>query len=693
MAKIDEVNVARNMKEEDRKDIAKMVVADYDTDVYGRRNWEERRARFYKLWMTKRDPKNTPFPNASNVCLPILAIACNQFHARSYQAIFTPASFLKSIPIGRADAKRAESQENLMNWQLLYEMEDYEDETDKLLLGIPINGMGWKYMGWDYENERPTAIYVSGLDIILPYRTRNLPSARRLTHKLWPHYDELKMRADKDPERYVDFEKVKPGSGDTEHETSLEEVKDENEGEQHNREEYPNLLLQQCRYYKGKNDKTLAPYICTVDYASQTLLRMTSRVVKVGGKEAVFNPYVDYHFFPNIEGFDSFGFGHFLEQLNEMANTAFNQIFDAGRLSNQPFGFYGRRAGIKRRELKLWPGRMEEVEDATQVYFPQIQRVDQVLFQVLGLIEQTTQQFTSTGDYLLGRESKGTKTPTASGTLAIIEQGLVLYNTMIKRIYRSLKKEFATLAFLNQINLPEEKQYVILEDPDHLAFPTARRSDFDGRMHIIPVGDPSYASKLSRRQEAAEIYTGLLGNPLIMDPATKKVLQPDVIYEATKVWLETFDRKDTSRLLPDVPEKSQDPVVENAGLMQGDIVEVHDTDDPIHHLEVHERFKKAPYYEHLAKEGRDALDKHISDHKAQAYKTFHAREGLGASAMPHTPIAPPPGGGGPAMAPGAPPPAGVAPGAPPAPPPAMPPGAAPVDTPQEAAITPSANGA
>jgi hypothetical protein len=187
---------------------------------------------------------------------------------------------------------------------------------------------------------------------------------------------------------------------------------------------------------------------------------MTSRVVKVAGKEAVFNPTSTTTSFPNIEGFYSFGFGHFLEQLNEMGNTAFNQIFDAGRLSNQPFGFYGRRAGIKRAKLKLWPGRMEEVEDASQVYFPQIQRVDQVLFQVLGLIEQYTQQFTSTGDYLLGRESRGTKTPTASGTLAIIEQGLVLYNTMIKRLYRSLKKEFGTLAFLNQINLPEEKQFV-----------------------------------------------------------------------------------------------------------------------------------------------------------------------------------------------------------------------------------------
>jgi hypothetical protein len=681
--KLMDVNIAKDLSADERKEVARAVVREYKTDIQGRSRWEERRARFYKLWMTYREAKNTPFPNASNVCLPMLAIACNQFHARSYQAMFTPASFLKCVPVGRADIRRAKSREDYMNYQLLYEMEDYEDDTDKLLLGVPINGLGWKYLAWDYQTECPTATYVSGLDIILPYRTRRQQTARRLTHRLWRHYDELSMAAELDDDRYIDFDKVKKGgSAGEEYETPLEELKDDNEGENFEAEERPNLFLQQCRYYKGKKDKTLAPYICTVDIETETLVRMTSRVVKVDSKEFVFNPYVDYHFFPNIEGFYSFGFGHFLEQLNEMANTAFNQIFDAGRLSNQPFGFYGRRAGIKRRELKLWPGRMEEVEDASQVYFPQIQRVDQVLFQVLGLVEQYTQQFTSTGDYLLGRESRGTKTPTASGTLAIIEQGLVLYNTMIKRLYRSLKKEFGTLAFLNQINLPEEKQFVILEDMDNPAFSKARRKDFDGKMHIIPVGDPSYASKLSRRQEATEIYTGLLNNPLVIDPATKQIKQPEAIYKATKVWLETFDRKDAMSLLPEIPEQSQDPVVENAALMQGDIIEVHDTDDPVHHLEVHERFRKSPYYKHLDEEAKDALDAHIKEHKGQAYKMMEAKMHLGASA----PVAP--GGGGPAAAPGVPPPAG----APPAPPPAeeMEPQ---VDTPVEAAITPTANGA
>jgi hypothetical protein len=124
-----------------------------------------------------------------------------------------------------------------MNWQLLYEMEDYEDEFDKLLLGVPINGMGWKYLGWDYENQRPTASYVSGMDIILPYRTRNMCNfAAPHAPALAPLRRTLNMRAEKDDDRYVDFDKVKPGSGDTEFETPIEEIKDENEGEQFDHE-------------------------------------------------------------------------------------------------------------------------------------------------------------------------------------------------------------------------------------------------------------------------------------------------------------------------------------------------------------------------------------------------------------------------------------------------------------------------
>lgn len=612
-------NLAKNLTEDERKEIARKVIAAYKTDKMGRGAWEERRKRFYKLWMTEREPKNTPWPGASNVCLPLLAIACNQFHARSYQAMFTPANFLKCIPIGENDQGRAKSVEAFMNWQLLYDVEHYEEEFDKLLLGVPINGMGFKKISWDFKNERPVTEYVSPLHLVLPYKTRWLDHSRRYTHEIWKHYDELERIAEEKEDRYIDFDNVQKGGSAEEYEEPLEDEA-MNEPEAHESDEKPNLILEQGLYHKLKNNKTAAPYLATVDIGSETLLRLTSRVLKHKDQEVIFNSFVDYHFFPNINGYYSFGFGHFLEQLNEMANTAFNQIFDSGRLSNQPFGFYGRRAGIRRKTIPLHPGIMTEVADAQQIYFPNMQRVDQVLFQVLGLLEQYTQQFTSTGDYLLGRESRGTKTPTASGTLAIIEQGLVLYNTMIKRLFRGLKKEFELIALFNQINLGEKKQYIVMEDVNNIAFKQTKRKDFDARMHIIPVGDPSYASKLTRRQEAAEVYQGILTNPLYVETGKIMVKDERALYEATKAWLETYDRKDIRSLLPKVKEQPKSPEQENAMFMQGDYVDPVEGEDVVHHLEVHERFKKTEFYKQMDDEDKKLLDKHIRATKALAYK-------------------------------------------------------------------------
>ena len=624
-SKREDVNLAKKLSKEERKKIGMKICEDYDSDIQGRKNWEERRKRFYKLWMTEREPKNTPFPNASNVCLPLVSIACNQFHGRSYQAMFTPPELLKTMPVGPADIKRSRSVAGFMNWQVQNDIPNYEPNHDKLLLGVPINGMGFTKSTWDWENERPNVEYVSAMDLVLPYRTAYLETARRITHKIRLHYDELEMRAAKKG-RYIDFERVgKTGTFDED--PGLEELKDRNDTQTDRQEEKPHLILEQYRYWKFKWDDVMVPYTFTVDYDSKTLLRITDRLITHGKDKYVFNPFTDYHFFPNIEGYYSFGFGHFLEQLNEMGNTALNQIFDSGRLSNQPFGFYGRRAGIKKKQIRLWPGTMEEVDDAGQVFFPQMQRVDQVLFQVLGLVQEYTQQFTSTGDYLLGRESKGKRDSTAAGTLAIIEQGLVMYSIMIKRQFRSLKNEFQKLYLLNQQALPEKKQYVILEN-QNLAFPEAKRQDFDGKMHIIPVGDPTYASKLMRRQEAQELIAGVMQHPLIVQSKVQ-VTEPKIVNEAYRIWLETFDKREYMKLLPKMAEPDCDPETENAMIYQGDEVEPKEHYDIPSHLEVHERFKKSQLMRDAPEEVRTALDELIRKEKAIFAKVASTKQDFG----------------------------------------------------------------
>ncbi len=180
-------NLAVNLKEEDRRKIADIVCDDYNNDLYGRRDWERRRNQWFKLWLGQKDPKTTPFPGASNVSLPMLAIACNQFHARSYQAMFSPPKFVKILPTEENDIEAAKHKEDFMNWQIQNDMDDFEEEHDNLLLNIPISGTNFIKGYYDRKNEKPVSEYVSGMDVILPYRTRKLNTARRVTHRIYLH--------------------------------------------------------------------------------------------------------------------------------------------------------------------------------------------------------------------------------------------------------------------------------------------------------------------------------------------------------------------------------------------------------------------------------------------------------------------------------------------------------------------------
>lgn len=657
-------NLASKWDEKVRKDISKMVCETYDQDKAGRWKWEEKRNRWYKLWLGQRDKKQTPWPDASNVCLPLLAIACNQFHARSYQSFFAPPSMVKTLPVNENDIVRSRNVEQFMNWQMMEDMEDYEEESDKLLLNVPISGTNFKKVYYDREHERPCADYKSGMNIILPYRTKNLQTARRVTDENWLHYDELKRKNERVRGFFIDFGKVDASAG-KEADDDMERTKDDAGTEAHSSEDKPKLILEQHTWYKAPGDDKMEPYIFWVDYDSQTLLRATSRLLDAGNQQVVAQYFVDYHFLPNPEGYYSLGFGHFLEGLNEMANTAFNQIFDAGRISNQPFGFYGRRAGFKRKEIKLHPGRMEEIEDATQVYFPNMQRVDQILFQVLGMIQQYSEQFTSTSDYMMGREAKGVKNPTATGTQAIIEQGLIIYSVMIKRLFRSLKKELKLVYTVDQLHLPETKQFRVMASEDKIAFPTIKRKDFEGKMDVIPYGDPSYASKLTRRQEAQEIYMGLLNNPLVgmSNPQMGPPKDPKAIWNATKAWLETYERKDISKLLPDLPEEMLSPEAENSMFMQGDAHEPIPGEDHMTHLKSHLIFQTTQYFASMEPEYQKLLIKHVEKTKALMYMEQMQKQMMGGGKVPAALAGQPPQGGmngateetaGPGMVPGGP---------------------------------------
>jgi len=637
-------NIVEQIPVEERLEISRRIIEDYDADISDRAEWEEKRNRWYKLWACIRDKKDFPWPGASNVCIPMLATACNQFHARSYQAVFAPPGMVKALPMGKDDIKSARRIEKFLNWQTQHDMEEYEEVFDELLQLLPINGVAFKKLYWDSEGDKPISEYISALDIVIPYKTKRLrkgrkQAARRLVHRLWKHYEDINDNIDNgyyhwDMSEYVAL------SEDSENKdlSSIASTAEEVEGIYNSRNtENPHLILECHKKLKLNDDEERKPYIFTVDYDTGILLRVTSRMY--GDIELCH--FIDYHFIPNPESFYSLGFGHFLENLNEMANTAFNQIFDGGSMSNIPFMFYERKAGIKKRDIKLRPGGSFEVRDASAIKFPQMQRIDQILFQVLGITQQYTEMFTSTSEYLSGRESKGTKTPTAHGTLAIIEQGLVTFAVMTKRTFRSLERELRLISDLNQINLKDDKEFMVM-DGDKVAFPDIKKNDFKGHYRVSPIGDPSYASKGSRRSESIELYNLLSGgmggspNPFIWgtpgNPETGEGGQPpnmEAIWALTDDVLDSYDKPNKRTILPELPETPVSPEEENAMFAQGDYEAPKQGENHQEHIAIHMAFKQHLVYAQMSDDYKELLERHIMETAKVQYLEAAQQQQLG----------------------------------------------------------------
>jgi hypothetical protein len=623
-----QVNIASEFNKKEVKLIVDTAITDYEFDIDSRKDWEEKRNRYYKLWSCFREQKDTPWVGASNVCIPMLASATNQFHARAYQSIFAAPGVAKTIPVGESDIKRAKNTEAFLNWQLLYDMEEYEDVSDRTLQLLPINGTAVKKLTWDKENERPESHFISVLDFVVPYGTKSLKTCRRQTHRLWYHKDEIEDRIDSG--FYDEVKEEIPEAAPEYDNPGLKKDADAVSGEEASREsDKPQLVLEQHRYWKVKGEKK--PVIFWVHKETRQLLRAVVREYKLENKTITMQYFIDYHFIPNPEGWYSFGFGHFLEPLNEMANTAFNQIFDSGRLSNQPFGFYSRRAGFKTRKIKLAPGGMYEVEDATAINFPNMQRVDQVLFMVLGLIQQYAEQFTSATELMSGRQQKGVKTPTATGTMAVIEQGLITFAVLTKRILRSVRAELRLIMTLNQLYLSDKKQFRVMESSDKIVFKEVKKEDFSGVHDVIPQGDPSFSSRMMRRQEAMELYQVLIQNPLVAQ-------NPKALHALTSDLLDTYEKRNRSAILPDLPEEMVSPMVENAMIAEGELdVKPKPGEDHKAHLMAHLQFTQTDLFKSSPKEYREAMTAHIQETQLIAAVEIEQSQIMGSVNVPPAP--------------------------------------------------------
>ena len=647
----EEFNIAQKIKQDDLDNIGHDVVCNFNADVESRTEFDKRRALWLKMFAGYREPKDYPWPKAANTHLPFILVACLQFQARAYEALIGK-DIVKCYTRDGQTRDRAKRSENYMNYQLRYEMEDWEEDMDKLLMALPIDGFVVKKTYPDYEKKQPVSKFLSVDEFVVSYKAKSLNDPRlRKTHIIWKEIDTIKdLQASKtflDPEGLVLSAEDNRTDGNM---SETRDMQDKTEGVQEPTVEFTDKrkLLEQHIYLDinydpkekklKKKDGKKRPYVVTVDYTSEKVLRIVSRLSwdTDHDMEKVEEYFTGYSFIPNPNSVYAFGFGQLLDHMNEAADTALNQLLDAGHLNNIIAGFVNKRAGLKKGDIGFEMGVFKEVDVMAPdirnaIYQFQFKEPSRILFSVIGMLHEYVKETTTTAEWMSG---KMPPSDTAATTmLAIIEQGLKVFSVIQKRLHRSFRQELKKIFNINH-DILDEKVYGLVQDKTSQEWKSfeSGKVDFSSNVMVIPVSDPNITSRAEKLIKAQQVLQESKANPLMAN-------NPESIYFATKDYLEALEAPNIDGLLkkppPPQPPPDYPPEQENSMMLKDTSTPALQQQNHPEHITVHDGFKESNWHDQLTPHGKKLLEAHTREHMGFLYiqEAQHHKQQAGMAAQ------------------------------------------------------------
>lgn len=551
------VNIADRMHDDDLDAIGLHCYEGYEMDKESRQGWEDSLDKWMELALQAQESKTYPWPGAANIKYPLISTAALQFSARAYAALLPGTNLVKGRVIGKDETgqkhEAAIRVSKHMSYQLLEEMEDWEEQMDRLLFSLPIVGCMFKKTYFDSVKGHNVSEIVYPKELVVNYFAKNLEEAPRISHCLYMSENEVYER--KATGLYLDAELEK----------NLDEVKEKVseditgvEKPRQSDNTLPYMVIEQHCWLDLDCDGYAEPYIVTFDYNSKNVLRIVARFgeedikYNAQGSMMAIKPsqyFTKFSFIPSPDGsFYDIGFGVLLGPINDTINTLINQLIDSGSLSNLQAGFISNGIRIKGGDRNMRPGEWKTVnstgDDLRKGLVPlPTKEPSNVLFQLLGMMIQSGERLSSVTEVMTG-DIPGQNTK-ATVAMAAIEQGMKVFSSIYKRVHRSLTKEYKKLFKLNNLFLEEEVYFTVLDVGQEVATQVGLR-DYDPEgIDIIPASDPSLATeeqKLMKVQALGELAAAGLINP----------------QEYAKRYLEATEQPNIGLLLQ-VPEKGPSP--------------------------------------------------------------------------------------------------------------------------------------
>ena len=524
----------------------------YHTDREARSNWEER----YKEGLKTLDPdgglqeddSERAARGLSQVVHPMIAEAATQFQSRAIAELFPAAGPVKTVTVGESDEavkEQANRVKDYMNYQLLQEMPEYFPDIDQMLFHLPLIGQTFKKVWYDPSMGRVTSRFVKAEDFVVAAESTDLLTSPRYTHVIQLPRNEYNRFVQAG--YYLPVDSYSGDGGDSYDETIYEVEGVSPEGSESIDQQMTLLEMHTYRILDGidgadvEDENFVAlPYVITIDSGSQRIVSVRRNWDEQDEEKKKRNWFVEYKFLPGL-GFYGFGLYHLIGGLGRAATGSLRALLDSAAFSNMQGGFKlkGRVPGG---EMQINPGEFVDldaaVDDVNKAILPlPFKEPSGTLFNLLGFIVDAGRRYAAVADLNVGDANPNAPVGT---TIAMLEQGSKIFSAIHKRLHYAQGQEFKMIAKLNSETLPEVFKFAASG-----ASKMINAADFDDRIDIIPVSDPSIFSSTQRIAQAQAILQLAQSAPQLHD-----------VYEAYKRMYEAIRVPNIDEILKK-PEKLQ----------------------------------------------------------------------------------------------------------------------------------------
>lgn len=567
-------------------------------DENSRKDWKEAYVKGLDLLGIKIEEKNEPFTGASGVYHPLLAEAAVQFQAQAYKEILPAGGPVLGKVVGDETVERMEQAnrvQDYLNYQILDVMEEYDEDMDQLLFYLPLSGSAFKKVYHDPVQGRMVSQFIMADHLTVPYGTKNLGSAARISHDfILAGNDLLKYQATGFYSDENDPEPIGAGNAD-----EISDKIDEMEGSSGSYYQYDNNY-QIVEMHTNLDHEVLTgipdtlsddmdnlpakPYIVTFDPESNVILSIRRNTAQDDESENRLDHFVHYKFLPGL-GFYGFGLIHMIGGLTTSVTAILRQLVDAGTFANLPGGLKVKGMRIDGDDSPIAPGEFRDVDSPTGSIRDAIMPLpykepSAVLAALLGSLVESGQRFASIADMQVG-DTSGQQQPVGT-TVAMLERGTKVMSAIHKRIHNAQKKEFKIMVRLTKDTMPNDAPYpYAVKGADRFIM----KSDFDNRVDIIPVSDPNIFSMAQRVMIASQQLQMAQAAPEIHD-----------LREAYRRMYVAMGVSDVETLLkPAVKPMPHTPVEENRKVLQNKMLVAMPEMDHEAHIKAHIMLLHTPY--------------------------------------------------------------------------------------------------